>query len=94
MGLFILVDSANNLPNHKEVDCVHRSPKENPPSLKLWRAEVDLTSKMSNQKDLDCVHRSPNENPPSLKLWRAEVENTGVEPVTSCMPCKRSSQLS
>ena len=22
------------------------------------------------------------------------VENTGVEPVTSCMPCKRSSQLS
>ena len=24
----------------------------------------------------------------------ALVENTGVEPVTSCMPCKRSSQLS
>ncbi len=23
-----------------------------------------------------------------------QVENTGVEPVTSCMPCKRSSQLS
>jgi len=22
------------------------------------------------------------------------VENTGFEPVTSCMPCKRSSQLS
>ena len=22
------------------------------------------------------------------------VENTGLEPVTSCMPCKRSSQLS
>lgn len=22
------------------------------------------------------------------------VENTGVEPVTSCMPCKRSSQMS
>ena len=61
MGLFILVDSTNNLSNHKEVD---------------------------------CVHRSPNENPPSLKLRRAEVENTGVEPVTSCMPCKRSSQLS
>jgi hypothetical protein len=25
---------------------------------------------------------------------RLLVENTGVEPVTSCMPCKRSSQLS
>jgi hypothetical protein len=25
---------------------------------------------------------------------RLHVENTGVEPVTSCMPCKRSSQLS
>ncbi len=25
---------------------------------------------------------------------RLPVENTGVEPVTSCMPCKRSSQLS
>ena len=28
------------------------------------------------------------------ELQRAQVENTGVEPVTSCMPCKRSSQLS
>jgi hypothetical protein len=27
-------------------------------------------------------------------LKAACVENTGVEPVTSCMPCKRSSQLS
>jgi hypothetical protein len=28
-------------------------------------------------------------------IWdRLSVENTGVEPVTSCMPCKRSSQLS
>ena len=25
---------------------------------------------------------------------RAKVENIGVEPMTSCMPCKRSSQLS
>ena len=30
-------------------------------------------------------------NPP---LGGFFVENTGVEPVTSCMPCKRSSQLS
>ncbi len=28
-----------------------------------------------------------------LKHWLG-VENTGFEPVTSCMPCKRSSQLS
>ena len=27
-------------------------------------------------------------------LFTQFVENTGVEPVTSCMPCKRSSQLS
>ena len=32
-------------------------------------------------------------NPCKTKL-RLIVENTGVEPVTSCMPCKRSSQLS
>jgi len=25
---------------------------------------------------------------------REVVENIGVEPMTSCMPCKRSSQLS
>ena len=37
------VDSASNLSNHKELDCVHRSPKENPPSLKLWRAKVEVT---------------------------------------------------
>lgn len=29
-----------------------------------------------------------------LKSLIINVENTGVEPVTSCMPCKRSSQLS
>jgi hypothetical protein len=29
----------------------------------------------------------------SLKLL-IKVENIGVEPMTSCMPCKRSSQLS
>ena len=28
------------------------------------------------------------------KASAGEVENTGVEPVTYCMPCKRSSQLS
>ena len=27
-------------------------------------------------------------------MFPVEVENTGVEPVTSCMPCKRSSQMS
>ena len=30
----------------------------------------------------------------TLKAFIINVENTGVEPVTSCMPCKRSSQLS
>ena len=29
-----------------------------------------------------------------LQHFEKGVENTGVEPVTSCMPCKRSSQLS
>jgi hypothetical protein len=29
-----------------------------------------------------------------LLLLFAFVENRGVEPLTSCMPCKRSSQLS
>ena len=27
-------------------------------------------------------------------LFQGQVENIGVEPMTSCMPCKRSSQLS
>lgn len=27
-------------------------------------------------------------------LFSMMVENIGVEPMTSCMPCKRSSQLS
>jgi hypothetical protein len=27
-------------------------------------------------------------------LFYCNVENIGVEPMTSCMPCKRSSQLS
>ena len=26
--------------------------------------------------------------------YKGSVENIGVEPMTSCMPCKRSSQLS
>jgi hypothetical protein len=38
---------------------------------------------------------SKKENP---RLWRGcfdhQVEIIGVEPMTSCMPCKRSSQLS
>ena len=29
-----------------------------------------------------------------VKMTTALVENIGVEPMTSCMPCKRSSQLS
>ncbi len=30
----------------------------------------------------------------SFKWLIINVENIGVEPMTSCMPCKRSSQLS
>jgi hypothetical protein len=30
----------------------------------------------------------------SRVLIAEEVEDNGVEPMTSCMPCKRSSQLS
>ena len=37
--------------------------------------------------------KKSEEGKPTL-LFPALVENTGVEPVTSCMPCKRSSQLS
>ena len=29
-----------------------------------------------------------------VRLFETGVENIGVEPMTSCMPCKRSSQLS
>ena len=31
-------------------------------------------------------------NPPNLLIFK--VENIGLEPMTSCMSCKRSSQLS
>lgn len=30
----------------------------------------------------------------SSRTFVRNVENIGVEPMTSCMPCKRSSQLS
>ena len=39
---------------------------------------------LSSYYSLDCVNMS--------KIY--QVENIGVEPMTSCMPCKRSSQLS
>ena len=29
-----------------------------------------------------------------MHMQRDKVENIGIEPMTSCMPCKRSSQLS
>ena len=35
-----------------------------------------------------------NRTPHEKLVVSGRVENTGVEPVTSCMPCKRSSQLS
>jgi site-specific DNA recombinase len=35
-----------------------------------------------------------NRTPTNKLVVSGRVENTGVEPVTSCMPCKRSSQLS
>ena len=41
-----------------------------------------------------------NSNEEQKKAWQSSVrlfivvENIGVEPMTSCMPCKRSSQLS
>ncbi len=31
---------------------------------------------------------------PLCKVFSLSVEHIGVEPMTSCMPCKRSSQLS
>ena len=37
---------------------------------------------------LACVNMSKISRPKGV------VENIGVEPMTSCMPCKRSSQLS
>ena len=47
---------------------------------------------------LDHINkREKQERVASLSLcapFLVFVENTGVEPVTSCMPCKRSSQLS
>ena len=29
-----------------------------------------------------------------IDAQKGQVENIGIEPMTSCMPCKRSSQLS
>ena len=37
---------------------------------------------------------SPTVRSQIVKLSNDHVENIGVEPMTSCMPCKRSSQLS
>jgi len=47
------VDSTSNLSNHKEVDCVHRSPKENPPSLRLRMAKVETGGQKSNRFQAD-----------------------------------------
>ena len=55
---------------------------------------VEVTGVLSNLKLLDRVRRSSSKETAVAKLWRAKVENIGVEPTTSCMPCKRSSQLS
>ncbi len=43
---------------------------------------IDLFKKMRELPEL------------SNSLCRSAVENIGLEPMTSCMPCKRSSQLS
>ena len=40
------------------------------------------------------IGTSENKKPRKLCLRGFFVENIGVEPMTSCMPCKRSSQLS
>ena len=50
-----------------------------------------------------CVNMSKNDgqgnvygsqSDPDVQDFLTLVENIGVEPMTSCMPCKRSSQLS
>ena len=42
----------------------------------------------------NCLHKKSRYNIELLYLLNTLVENTRVELVTSCMPCKRSSQLS
>ena len=46
---------------------------------------------ISADKGLDKIKTGQHKLNPMLS---GLVENTGVEPVTSCMPCKRSSQMS
>ena len=44
----------------------------------------------------NAIWPGPDTKKPGTQANRAfeKVENIGVEPMTSCMPCKRSSQLS
>jgi hypothetical protein len=48
----------------------------------------------SSQLKTSCEVYFHNEHKKSFTNSEALVENIGVEPTTSCMPCKRSSQLS
>ena len=46
------------------------------------------------RRAVNDIHGEWHERRRRPAVDRLQVENTGVEPVTSCMPCKRSSQLS
>ena len=46
---------------------------------------------MKPKRWLNCKKYTEKKKPQN---WGLLVEDNGVEPMTSCMPCKRSSQLS
>src|SRR5690606_24404373 len=47
-----------------------------------------------NQMNMKIIKVPLNEKKRLFEAALREVENIGVEPMTFCMPCKRSSQLS
>ncbi len=61
----------------------HKQPKKSPQIT--GKRQIPSYKKLRHPKSSRCV-----------KVWYAamKVENIGLEPMTSCMPCKRSSQLS
>ena len=58
----------------------------------LWEIGVEPTTSFPKAFGTASAHKVSTEK--RLALLRTFVESIGVEPTTSCMPCKRSSQLS
>ena len=64
--------------------------------LKAGRSyfQLFLTSRKERRKEFLLLQSCLCQYVKDLFPKKGTVENIGVEPMTSCMPCKRSSQLS